>query len=315
MKGISQNLVLRSYLLATLTFVIWGTSFAIGKFVTPSPLSPFNITFFRTVIAALTLFIIIALKGQIKAWFVVFRQEFLKYLIIGVFFYGCGFILEYWALARTEASNQAMLSNTMTFWVVLINFFVFKQQIKKNFIVGLILAFIGVILILLTDEFNFSSATIIGDVGTLIAYIIWGMYSAFTAKMNEKYNPLFSTLSIFISSLILLLPMALIQGGFQEITQMSSINWLALLYLGIICGGIAFWIYNIALSNEQVSSEYIVIFSLLNPIIGVVTGIILLGEGLVIREIIGIIIILSAIVLANCQPNNMDSIEIISAKL
>lgn len=302
MKDLSQNHVIRSYLLATLTFMIWGTSFAIGKFVTPSPLSPFNITFFRTVIAAITLFVIIAIKGQINAWYTVFRQNFFKSAAIGIIFYGGGFILEYWALARTEASNQAMLSNTMTFWVVLINFFVFRQQIKKNFLIGLAMAFFGVILILITDDFNFSSDTIVGDIGTLVSYFLWGMYSAFSAKLNEKTDPMFTTLSIFITSLIVLLPLAIFEGGFHEITHMSTINWLALLYLGIICGGVAFWTYNLALSNQNISSEYIVIFSLLNPIIGVFTGIILLGEGLVLREIIGIVIILSAIVLANRQP-------------
>ncbi|MCF2141864.1 MAG: DMT family transporter [Candidatus Lokiarchaeota archaeon] len=291
-----------SYALALFTFLIWGTSFTAGKFISPTPFSPIIVTFYRTVIGALTIFCILAIKGQLTDWFYSFRKFFWQILAIGVLLYAMAFFMEYWSLSRTESSNQAVLSNTMIFWVVIINTIFYKQKPTKNFLVGLILAISGVMLILISDEFNFSNVTLPGDLGTLVAYFIWGAYSAFTAKINEQMNPLFTTLSVFLSSLILLLPIAIINGGLEAICGLSSINWIALLYLGIFCGGIAFYTYNLALSNKRISSEYIVIFSLINPIIGTIAGVFLLHETLFLREVIGICLILVAITVANKNP-------------
>lgn len=291
-----------SYFLAAFTFLIWGTSFAAGKFISPDPFSPIVVTFFRTIIGALTIFIIILVKHQIPDWVRSFRKNFWKYLILGMGLYAFAFILEYWSLSRTESSNQAVLSNTMVFWVVIINTLVYKQRPTKNFLIGLVLAMIGVLLILLSDDFQFTNDTLFGDIGTIFAYILWGAYSAFTAKINETTNPLFTTLSIFLTSLISLTPMAIFEGGISKISTLSVINWISLLYLGIVCGGVAFWTYNLALSNKNLSSEYIVVFSLLNPIIGTIAGILLLKEILYIREVIGILFILSAIIIANRKP-------------
>lgn len=291
-----------SYTIAVITFLIWGTSFTAGKFVSPDPLSPIIVTFYRTVIGALTIFFILLVSGQLKSWFQSFRKFFLPTLVIGMFLYTFSFFLEYWSLGRTESSNQAVLSNTMIFWVVIINTLVYKQKPTKNFLIGLVLAILGVLLILISDELKFNNETLPGDLGTLAAYFVWGAYSAFTAKINEKTNPLFTTLSVFITSLFSLLPIALLSGGLKEITELDAVNWIALLYLGIFCGGIAFFTYNLALSNKKISSEYIVVFSLINPIIGTVAGVVLLQEILHLREIFGIILVLGAIFIANRNP-------------
>ncbi|RLI64515.1 MAG: hypothetical protein DRO88_07130 [Promethearchaeia archaeon] len=291
-----------SYTLALFTFLIWGTSFTAGKFISPEPFSPIIATFYRTIIGALTIFIILLINGQLGQWLRSFRKFFLPNLIIGMGLYSLAFFLEYWSLGRTESSNQAVLSNTMIFWVVIINTIVYKQKPTRNFLVGLAIAIIGVFLILISDELKFNNETLPGDLGTLMAYFIWGAYSAFTAKINEKTNPLFTTLSVFLTALITLLPISLISGDLSAITKLNITNWVAILYLGIFCGGIAFFTYNIALSNKRISSEYIAIFSLLNPIIGTISGILLLHEILYLREAIGIVLILIAIIVANRNP-------------
>ncbi len=231
---------------------------------------------------------------------------------MGICVYSLAFLMEYWALSYTKASNQAILSNTMVIWVVIINYFVFHHKPKKAFLIGMFFAIIGAVLIMISEDFSFSGQYILGDIGTLIAYLIWGFYSAFMAKINANTNSLFSTLSTFLWASIFLVPISLIKGSYEEICELSLIQWGSALYLGIICGGIAFWLYNLALSNKNISSEYIAFFSLLNPIIGVFAGMILLQEIITPRAIIGILFIISAIFITNKTVGNKvenDSIQ------
>jgi len=303
------------YLAAIGAFLFWGTSFAFGKIVSPNPLSPLSITAFRTLIGTVTLFLLIFFSGKLKEWLLDFKKNLWKYLIMGICVYSLAFLMEYWALSYTKASNQAILSNTMVIWVVIINFLVFHHKPKKIFLVGMLLAIIGAMLIMLSEDLTFSGEYILGDIGTLIAYLIWGFYSAFMAKINVNSNSLFATLSTFLWASIFLVPLSLINGSYQEICDLSLIQWGAALYLGIICGGIAFWLYNLGLSNKNISSEYIAFFSLLNPIIGVFSGMILLQEEITPRAIIGILFIISAIFITNKTIGNKDEDDNIQKKI
>ena len=303
------------YLAAIGAFLFWGTSFAFGKIVSPYPLSPLSITAFRTLIGTITLFLIILISGKLKEWYLEFKKNLWKFLIMGICVYSLAFLMEYWALSYTKASNQAILSNTMVIWVVIINFLVFHHKPKKIFLVGMLFAIIGAILIMISEDLTLSGENILGDLGTLVAYFIWGIYSAFMAKINVNTNSLFSTLSTFLWASIFLVPLSLIKGSYQEICELSLIQWGATLYLGIICGGIAFWLYNLALSNKNISSEYIAFFSLLNPIIGVFAGVILLHEIITPRAIIGILFIISAIFITNKTVGSTDENDSIQKKL
>ncbi len=294
------------YLMAIFAFLIWGSSFALGKIVSPDPLSPIVITTLRTVLGIITLFLLIIFTKSIKEWAKVFRENFWKYLIVGIFFYAFAFIMEYWSLGRTESSNQAVLSNTMTIWVVVMNFIFFKHKTSKIFLLGLALAIFGTLCILISDDLDFSSQNLVGDIGSLVAYLLWGINVAIMAKINANNDPLYSTFSFFICGSFLLIPLSLTQGAFSEILLLSEIQWGVVVFLGVLSGGIAFFLYNLALSNPNISSEYIAIFSFINPIIGIIMGMIIHNEMIQFREIIGIMLILGSIIIANRSVKNAE---------
>jgi len=117
--------------------------------------------------------------------------------------------------------------------------------------------------------------------------------------MDISFNMVSICFLVFITSSFIFLPLTIFSGGLSDISVATLFDWGVLLYLGIFCSGIAFWLYNRALSNENISSEYIAIYSLLNPIIGVIMGVLLHGDLIPIRKIIGICLILGAIIIVN----------------
>jgi drug/metabolite transporter (DMT)-like permease len=295
-----------SYGIAIIAYIMWGTSYAFGKSVTPDPLQPMLLSSIQTLIGAIAIFIIILVSKQLKEWFLEFKKNFWKYMGIGITLYAAAFYIEYWSLGHTKASNQAILSNTAVIWMVILNMVVYKQKPSKKLLLGIGISIIGIILILFSEEISFSSGNLVGNLGTLLAYLIWGIYTLIQKKMSEKTNPLYSTLSTLIGASFILIPMSIVEGSFGTLLDLSGKQWVIVSYLGIFCVGVAFWLYNVALSNPRINTNYITSFSLLNPIIGVIMGWLLLEEDLSLREFVGVVFILAALLIINFQPKRAE---------
>lgn len=233
-----------------------------------------------------------------------------------MFFYAGSYILQYWGIEYTTATNQAMLSNTQTFWLIFFNFIILKKKPSKKFIPGAILAFIGVLLIILNDEFRFSSETIKGDIISLVTFVFWGLYSFFVKPLSEAEKPVYITTSIIISGIIILLPVSIVSGAINEMIQLSEFQWFLMIYLGIFAVGFTFILWATALSNKNLPSENVVLITMLNPVVGVITSILWLDETLTINRVIGIFIVLFAVFIVNYNRKSQKKkeIPIVSAK-
>jgi drug/metabolite transporter (DMT)-like permease len=269
----------KSYLFAVIAVLIWGTTFALSKFILP-PLNPITFTAIRSVIGITVLLLFLIVTHQVHQWIVVFKKRFFNLLWVGIIFYAGSYLLQYWGIMYTTATNQAMLSNTQTFWLVFFNFIILKKKPSKRFILGAILAFIGVLFIILNEEFQISPETIKGDLISIVTFIFWGLYSFCVKPLSEQEKPLFVTTSIIMSGLILLVPLSLGLGAINEI-------------------GLTFICWATALSNKEIPSENIVLITMLNPVIGVITSVLWLDELLTPSKVLGIFIVLLAVVVVN----------------
>jgi drug/metabolite transporter (DMT)-like permease len=159
----------------------------------------------------------------------------------------------------------------------------------------MIIGFLGVLLIMLNDNLQFSSTTIIGDLLTLLAFFIWSLYIVFNRKISIKENPQFVTLSVFIWVCFLLVPLSFGFGMVEQIKLLSILDWSVIAYLGIICSGVATLFYTIALSNEEIPSENLVLIGFLIPVIGIFTSSLVLDEEINWRIIVGCIIVIISV--------------------
>jgi drug/metabolite transporter (DMT)-like permease len=87
---------------------------------------------------------------------------------------------------------------------------------------------------------------------------------------------------------------------FQQVpdfSQLSHEGWLSIFYLGIGCTSMAYVLYIYA--SKSVSPAVLNVILLLNVIIGLILSTLLLGDNFSVYMILGSIIILVAIYLAN----------------
>ena len=188
-----------AYIAAFLSVVLWGTSFAVAKYVMPDPLGVFVFTALQMLIGTIFLFAVVFIKREIHAWWTYFRQDLKSFAFLGIICYSGAYLVQYWGLSLTTAINQSVISNTQTFWVILLNIVFFKAHVSKKFIGGSLLTFVGIIVLFSTpgNIFSFSTVTIVGDLISIVAFILWAAYTSFSQPVSIKVPALHVMTSIF----------------------------------------------------------------------------------------------------------------------
>ncbi|UYP45702.1 hypothetical protein NEF87_001987 [Candidatus Lokiarchaeum ossiferum] len=291
-----------SYCAAIFSLLLWGTTFALAKMVTPDPLNPFTFIALRSFFGLIVLFSFLILAKQVGEWFRVFKRHIKSFLLIGTLFFAVAYLLQFWALSMTTASNQSIISNTQAFWVVIFNILFFKQKPSKRFIMGLMLAMSGVLLIIMNTDINISGNTIIGDLLSLLSFIFWGGYTAFIKPITTEEKPIYVTTSIIFVGALIIIPASLFYGAPAEMAQLSLSQWGIVSFLGIFCVGVTYLLWNYALSNKEIRSENIAILTALNPVIGIITSVLWLGEVFSLRMFIGFVLIVIALFVSEYNP-------------
>jgi drug/metabolite transporter (DMT)-like permease len=294
---------LQAYSAGILSVFFWGTAFAVSKFITPEPLNAVVFTALQTAIGTLFFLGYLLIRKEIRPWFQVFKKNLGIFSLLGIVCYSGAYLVQYWGLGLTSAINSSIISNTQTFWVVFLNFLVFKHRPPRIFLVGCVLAFFGIFFVVYTPgvEISLGSQTFKGDIISLFAFILWGAYTSFSQPVSTREKPLYVISSIFVWASVLLIPFLFIPTGIVQIQQLSIIQWGLMFYMGICCASLTLLLWVIALSNPAIPSEYISLISMLAPVIGIVTSVVFLKEELTWYAVVGCLIIAVGVMLGNWE--------------
>ena len=290
--------------------IFWGTAFPFSKYIVDKSINPIVFLALRMSFALLFCFVYLIFSRQIKNWFYMFKRNFWLLLVLGMILYSSSYIIQYFGVRYTTAINQTIISNTTTFFVVFLNFVLYRHKPTKIFVISMITGFLGVLLIMLNDNLQISSETVIGDLLTLLSFFIWALYVVFNREISIKENPLFVTVSVFIWVCFLLVPLSFGFGMVEQIELLSILDWGVIAYLGIICSGVATLFYTIALSNEEIPSENLALIGFLIPVVGIFTSFLVLDEEINWRIIVGcIIVIISVFIIESKKEEKLEILE------
>ena len=142
-----KNRILLFHLITALVVIIWGTTFVSTKVLIQNGLGPIEIMFYRFVLAYFCLLIV----SHKRLWADNWKDEFMLMLsgLTGGTFY---FIAENTALGITQASNVALLVCTTPIFTALLVHWIFKEPLRRNMIIGSIIALIGVGLVVFSGS-------------------------------------------------------------------------------------------------------------------------------------------------------------------
>ena len=260
-----------------LVTVIWGGGFVASDMALDS-LSPFQIMTIRFLLASVLMggISIRNLKG-IK------KEEVTAGVFMGAALF-IGFSLQIIGLQYTTPSKNAFI-------VPFIAFLICRKKVGFRGIIGAVLAIAGVGLLSLDKDLSLG----LGDGLTLICAVGFAFQIFLTSIFVKKYRV--SVLNFIQMCTAGVLSLVFMIASGQVHFQVAAKGWWSVLYLGIISTTVCYLLQTAC--QKYVDETKAAIILSMESVFGTLFSVMILHESITLRMILGCIIILAAVILAN----------------
>lgn len=277
--------------------------------------SAITINFYRVFFGGLVLIIYTIATKQTRS-FIYFAKTYPKAYIPATFFgLAFGLVLFFYGVTLTQANLSATIFSANP---IVISAFMMSFRGEKrtwNKILGIILGFIGVIIIV--TEFNLSALispeNILGNLLVLIGMFMWCIHVIIgkillsqAPKTDQNGNPIPPITSMiynsvtFLWGIIMMIPFLFFTDDWQYLFSHSAITWVGLFYLGAITGGFGYVAFFKGLQMMDASKGITMFY--FKPVIATILAFFLLNEIPKASLYIGIIIEIFALFFVAWEP-------------
>lgn len=184
------------------------------------------------------------------------------------------FCLFNFGLLYVQTGLAAILNATAPMFGVVIAYFYLKEKLGKFGLVGMLLGFVGVVLISL-EQTSADMSTGLAVIALLFAALCYGIAAVYIKKHLSKVDPFVVAGGSQLISSILLLPLAIV---FLPEAWPSVSAWWHAAALSFVCTGIALLLYFDLIAKVGPSKAITVGY--LIPLFGVIWGYLFLQETL-----------------------------------
>jgi drug/metabolite transporter (DMT)-like permease len=226
-------------------------------------------------------------------------REWLPLLVLGISNVAIPFLLISWGEQSIDSAVAAVLDATVPLFAIVISHFALgDDKITLPKALGLLLGFGGV-LILLSRDFGPSPGSLIGQAAVVLASIFYAGSSVYARKFTENIPGLFRSVGPLVSSTAVMW-LAAMSVDRHVVLPARPATWFALLWLGILGSGLAFILLYYLIHAIGPTRTTMVTF--LFPLGGVILGVSFLGEPLTWQLVLGGLLIVGSLAVANRGP-------------
>jgi drug/metabolite transporter (DMT)-like permease len=194
-------------------------------------------------------------------------------------------------LKKTTSINTAILTSTIPILTMLIVIMRRQEAININKLLGLSLAFVGVIIIRDISSFQLSNETFIGDMMVFLGALCFALYLCYAKKFLQQFDNFWLTTWMFLISGILMLIFNAKAWTEFEAPYMDSLFITSALYSIIGATLLTYLLNNWVL--KKASSANVALFIYLQPVVAGVIGFLFLDESVTLRMCFSSLLILS----------------------
>lgn len=284
------------YFEATFAAVVWGASFIATK-VALKDVSPITIVWLRFGMGLLVLGAAVALR---KEFSLPKKNEWGYFALLGFL----GITFHQWlqsnGLQTSEAGTTAWIVATTPVFMAILGWLILKEGLSLVKILGIALAFFGVLLVV--SDGNLASISIgkfgaPGDILILVSAVNWAVVSVLSRRGLKT-----TSASLFVFYMMLfgwLFASALFVGNglIVEVPELTFNGWLGITFLGIFCSGLAYIAWYDALQALTTASTGVFLY--IEPLIAMVVAFFILNEAITLASLVGGGIILFGVWLVN----------------
>jgi drug/metabolite transporter (DMT)-like permease len=273
---------------------IWGSSYLFIKLAVDD-FGTFTLVAFRLVVGALLLWTVVRLAGQTLPRE---RRTYGHLFVMAIVNITIPFLLITWAEQSVESSLAAILTSPVPlFAIVLSSLFLYDEPMRVNGVVGLVVGFIGVIIITsrgLTGEGS-SVAGEIALLGAAFSYACGAVYSRRNVRGLAPMIP--AVFQVTFAALITGTLALVLEHPWTARPDPQAI--FSILWLGILGSGVAYLFVFRLFAHWGATRTTLVAY--LIPPVGIALGYLVLQEPVDARLILGTTFVIAGVGLVNSR--------------
>ena len=281
---------------AGLAVSAWGASFIATK-VTLQEVAPATVVWLRFALGAAVIGAVTLSRQELV---IPSRRDLGYYALLG--FLGIAFHqwLQSTGLVTAQASTTSWIVATTPVFIAILGRLFLNERLGWKGISGIGLAAGGVLLVVTKGDLRALSAGSFGTPGDhliLISALNWALFSVLSRRGLAQHKP--ATMIFYVMVIGWLFSSALFfcGPGVADIAGLSPRGWLAIVFLGMFCSGLAYLFWYDAL--ERATASQVGAFLYLEPLITVVVAAVVLGEPILYTALLGGGLILFGVYLVN----------------
>ena len=284
---------MKKLFLPVITAIFFSGSFIAAKYTT-FDLGPLTTSFLRYVIAFIFLASLIShyKKDSLK----IKKEDVPKLVLLGLFGITGYHFFFFSSLKYTLVTNTGIINASSPVVTGLMAAIFIKERLTKKNYIGIILAFLGVLILITKGEIEtFTNLNFnYGDMLMLLAVVSWVVYSLIIKSLSKKYSSFTLTFYATFSGVIMLLFFALAEGGTEQVQTVSLKSILSILYMGIFASGIGYLFYNYGIRELGPTKTSSLVYSVV-PIFVAILSLIFFKEKLTYPMIISVVLIITGL--------------------
>ena len=226
-------------------------------------------------------------------------KEWAPLIALGMTNIALPFFLISWGQKTIDSGVASILDATVPLFTILVaHFLVHDDKMTAQKVIGLLLGFFGVLVILIKD-IGSGTNSITGEFAVILACVFYAASTIIARKFTEDMPAIYRSMGpLAAATVVMIMAAAAFEAPFK--IPVLPLTWIALAWLGILGSGLAFLIVFYLIHEIGPTRSTMVTY--LMPLGGVTLGVVFLNEPLTWQMIVGAVLIILSLAVANWQP-------------
>jgi drug/metabolite transporter (DMT)-like permease len=284
--------VTRAYVGALFAVAVWGASFIATK-IAVRQTDPFTVICLRFGIGIPVLFAAVAGRGEFSwpGW-----RAVLQFVAIGTL----GITVHQWlqvtGLVTAQASTTAWIITATPLTIALVGWVALGERLGWHQWLGIGLGTTGVLMVVSHGDWRALTAGSFGSIGDLLvslSTITWAVFSVSSRKALQRHAAAPMMLFVMTGGWFMSAIPWVLTGGLGRVGLLTPSGWTAIVFLGVLCSGLAYVYWYDALRVLPTAKVGSLLY--LEPLVTMVVAAALLGEPIMLSSVVGGLVILAGI--------------------
>jgi drug/metabolite transporter (DMT)-like permease len=292
-----MNQSYKAYSAALIANLIFGSSYAAVKFITPGYIHPFALNFVRVAVTLSLFWILFLFKpGKVKFD----RKDLPRFFLCALTGIVINQLFFIKGVSLTTVIHSSLLSLGSPIFITIIAAWLLKEGFTFLKAIGLACGVGGAsILILMKDQSGAASNMVLGDILVLTNAISYAFYLVLVRPLMAKYSGIQVLRWIFTLGAIGILPIGLPYMMNTSWVSFDFAHWMVLAYVAIFSTFVAYLLT--VQSIQLIGSSATGAFIYTQPVFAAIFAMIFTGEYFTLYKLVAAILIFTGVYLVNSK--------------